>query len=150
MNPCAGISTEEESIGCTAASCQIGFIREIPGMSVRVSQLAWVGIAPLQAWNRGTRINANFGRIQPLAFTVPSAIHNQSSLTRPGRVTRRAARLDSLSIRAIRVPTALGHPGRRVPPTDADRIAIPKLPDEPKFGMVPPSTGDRLLVSGAR
>jgi len=26
---------------------------------------------------------------------------------------------------------------------------IPKFPEEPKFGMVPPSTPDRLLVNGA-
>ena len=61
---------------------------------------------------------------------------NQSCLTRPERVSRMAARLDSLSIRAIRVPTALGHLGRRVPPTDGDRNAAPKFPDEPKFGLI--------------
>ena len=47
---------------------------DLPGMSVFVGQLALFRIAPRQAWNSGTRINANFGRIQPLAFTLLCAI----------------------------------------------------------------------------
>src|SRR5690242_21444049 len=61
---------------------------------------------------------------------------NHSCLTRPGRFTSHRGSIASLLIRAIRVPTALGHPGRRVPPTVGDRIAIPKLPEEPRFGIL--------------
>ena len=97
------------------------------------------GVEITARFGLGTRGDANHAKLWANPTEgIQAAIRpftNQSCLTRPERVSRMAARLDSLSIRAIRVPTALGHLGRRVPPTDGDRNAIPKLPEEPRVGM---------------
>jgi len=131
---------------CCQILFQIWVHPGISGLTVCVNQLAlgWNPAPP--GLEHGTRIDANFGRIQPRAFTRRSAIHKSFLFDSTGEDSlRTATRSDSLLIREIRVPTALGHPGRRGRPTDGDRIAIPKLSEEPKFGMKPPCTPDRLL-----
>jgi hypothetical protein len=59
------------------------------------------------------------------------------------------ARSDSRLIRVIRVQELWAILSADCSWPESDRSAVPKLPEQPKFGLVPPCTRDRLLVMGA-
>src|SRR6185312_1792911 len=102
----------------------------------------------LEHWDAN---HANFGRIQPCAFTRPSAVHKSALLNSTGESHSNGRSIGFALIRVIRVQKLWAILGADCSWPETDRTAVPKLRSEPKCAWLrlAPSTFYRVTNATA-